>query len=76
MGVGVFANIANDATKEEFEKALEIATDDIKFNNIGFNKRTNVNDLEILLDRSLSLVKGVQAYDEGINSWWNYVYGK
>lgn len=61
MGVGVFSNIANKATKEEFVQALKIATEDIKFNNIGFNKRTKVNDLEILLDRSLSLVRSVQA---------------
>ena len=61
MGVGVFAKIANRATKEEFEKALEIATADIKFNNIGFNKRTKVDDLRLLLDRSLNLVKNVQA---------------
>lgn len=61
MGVGVFAQIANEATKEEFEKALMVATEDIKFNNIGFNKRTKVEDLKLLLDRSLKLVRSVQA---------------
>ena len=76
MGVGVFAKVASKATKDEFKEVLKIATADIKFNNIWFNKKTKVNDLEILLDRILSLIKGVQAYDEGINSWWNYVYGK
>lgn len=68
MGVGVFANLAKQVTKEEFIEVLKIATDDIKFNNIGFNKRTKVNDLKLLLDRSLSLVKGVQAYDESLKS--------
>lgn len=68
MGVGVFSKIANKTTEEEFIEVLKIATDDIKFNNIGFNKRTKVNDLELLLDRSLSLVKGVQAYDKGVKS--------
>ncbi|WP_040191803.1 hypothetical protein [Clostridium culturomicium] len=68
MGVGVFAKIANRATKEEFEKALMVATENIKSNNIMLNKRTKVQELKILLDRSLSLVKGVQAYDEGLNS--------
>lgn len=61
MGVGVFAKIAESATKEEFEEVLKIATEDIKFNNIGFNKRTKVEDLKLLLDRSLSLVRSVQA---------------
>ena len=61
MGVGVFAQIANEATKEEFEYTLAIATEDIKFNNIGFNKRTKVEDLKLLLDRSLKLVRSVQA---------------
>lgn len=68
MGVGVFADVYSKASKEEFKEVLKIATDDIKFNNIGFNKRTKVNDLKLLLDRIFSLVKGVQAYDEGINS--------
>lgn len=68
MGVGVFEDVSLGATEEEFKEVLKIATDDIKFNNIGFNKRTKVNDLKLLLDRILSLVKGVQAYDEGINS--------
>lgn len=68
MGIGVFSEVYSKATKEEFVDVLKIATDDIKFNNIGFNKRTKVNDLKLLLDRILSLVKGVQAYDEGINS--------
>lgn len=61
MGVGVFAKIAESATKEEFEEVLKKATEDIKFNNIGFNKRTKVEDLKLLLDRSLSLVRSVQA---------------
>lgn len=68
MGIGVFAEVESKATVEEFAEVLKIATEDIKFNNIGFNKRTKVNDLKLLLDRILSLVKGVQAYDEGINS--------
>ena len=68
MGVGVFGDVYSKASKEEFKEVLKIATDDIKFNNIGFNKRTKVNDLKLLLDRIFSLVKGVQAYDEGINS--------
>ena len=61
MGVGVFAKVANKATKKEFKQVLKIATEDIKFNNIGFNKRTKVNDLEILLDIILNLVRSVQA---------------
>ena len=64
MGIGVFADVYSKASKEEFEKALEIATADIKFNNIGFNKRTKVDDYipyRLLLDRSLNLVKNVQA---------------
>lgn len=61
MGIGVFADVYSKASKEEFEKALEIATADIKFNNIGFNKRTKVDDLRLLLDRSLKLVRSVQA---------------
>lgn len=61
MGVGVFAKVANKTTKKEFKQVLKIATEDIKFNNIGFNKRTKVNDLEILLDIILNLVRSVQA---------------
>ncbi|MDU4889801.1 MAG: hypothetical protein E6344_07430 [Clostridium sp.] len=68
MGIGVFEKVANKATPEEFIEVLKIATDDIKFNNISFRKLTKVEDLRILLDRSLILVRGVQAYDEGINS--------
>lgn len=66
MGVGVFAKIAESATKEEFEEVLKIATEDIKFNNIGFNKLTKQEDLKVLLDRSLILIRGVQA-DESFN---------
>lgn len=66
MGVGVFADVYSKASKEEFIEVLKIATDDIKFNNIGFNKRTKVNDLKLLLDRSFNLVKDVQA-NESIN---------
>ncbi|WP_404989323.1 hypothetical protein [Clostridium culturomicium] len=61
MGVGVFAKIAESATKEEFEEVLKIATEDIKFNNIGFKKLTKAEDLKLLLDRSLNLVRNVQA---------------
>lgn len=61
MGIGVFADVYSKASKEEFEKVLEIATADIKFNNIWFNKRTKVDDLRLLLDRSLKLVRSVQA---------------
>lgn len=61
MGIGVFAEISSKASKEEFEKALEIATEDIKFNNIGFKKLTKAEDLKLLLDRSLNLVRNVQA---------------
>lgn len=68
MGIGVFEEVYSKATKEEFIEVLKIATDDIKFNNIGFNKRTKVNDLKLLLDRSFNLVKGVQAYDKSLKS--------
>lgn len=61
MGVGVFSKIAESATKEEFEEVLKIATEDIKFNNIGFKKLTKAEDLKLLLDRSLNLVRNVQA---------------
>lgn len=66
MGIGVFSEISESATKEEFEEVLQIATDDIKFNKIGFNKLTKAEELKVLLDRSLVLVRGVQAY-ESIN---------
>lgn len=68
MGIGVFADVYSKASKEEFEEVLKIVTQDIKFNNIGFNKFTKTEKLKELLDRSLILVRGVQAYDEGINS--------
>lgn len=68
MGIGVFAEVASKTTVEEFTEVLKIATEDIKFNNIGFNKRTKVKDLKLLLDRILNLVKGVQAYDKGFKS--------
>lgn len=64
MGVGVFEKISNEATTEEFIQVLKIATEDIKFNNIGFNKRTKVDDLRLLLDRSLNLVRNVQSKEK------------
>ena len=34
-----------DITKDELKIALEMATEDIKFNNIGFNKKTSFNQM-------------------------------
>ena len=61
MGVGVLAKIAESATEEEYKAVLKIATADIKFNNIGFNRMTKAEELKALLDRSLNLVRNVQA---------------
>lgn len=61
MGIGVFEDVSLDATEEEFKAVLKIATADIKFNNIGFNRMTKAEELKALLDRILKLVRSVQA---------------
>lgn len=42
-----------DTTKDELKIALEMATDDIKFNRIGFNKRTSYNEMVEITNRCL-----------------------
>lgn len=44
-------------TDEEFKETMEIATDDIKFNRILFNKRTNLRNVVIISKRSYKVVK-------------------
>lgn len=66
MDLKVLNQFKESTTKEEFEEILDIATQDIKFNNISFRRLTKAEDLKVLLDRGLVLVRGVQAY-ESIN---------
>ncbi|MEG0133070.1 MAG: hypothetical protein RR851_10335 [Clostridium sp.] len=46
-------------TKEEFEEVLIIATQDIKFNNVGFKRLTKTADLMAVCKCSLNLVRGL-----------------
>ncbi|MEG3041581.1 MAG: hypothetical protein RR891_06220 [Clostridium sp.] len=50
-------------TKEEFEEVLIIATEDIKFNNVGFKKLTKAEDVMTVCSRSLNLIRCVQAHE-------------
>lgn len=76
MEFNLFKELKRNATNEEFNEALTIATQDIKFNNIGFQKLTKVEEVKNICRRALNLVKGVQAYDEAFKSWWIYIDGK
>lgn len=40
-----------DMTDKEFKQVMEAATQDIKFNQIGFNKRTSIKDMLIISER-------------------------
>ncbi|MEG2289086.1 MAG: hypothetical protein RSC24_03905 [Clostridium sp.] len=49
-------------TEQEFKEVLTIATQDIMFNNVGFNRLTKEQDLISVCERSLILIRGRQAY--------------
>lgn len=40
-----------DMTDQEFKEVMEAATQDIKFNNIGFNKKTSIKDMLVISER-------------------------
>ncbi len=44
-------------TDKQFREALKLTTEDIKFNRIGFNKRTSLHDTITILERSIKLVR-------------------
>lgn len=43
-------------TKEQFTQILEETTRDIKFNRIGFNKRTSQNEFKEILDITANVI--------------------
>lgn len=45
------------ATEEEYREILDMATKDIKFNKIGFNKRTKEADVINIIERSYKLLR-------------------
>lgn len=47
-------------TDEEFKETMEIATDDIKFNRISFNKRTSLKNVVTISKRSYKVVKNYE----------------
>lgn len=51
--------LKNKVTKEEFAYILDETTRDIKFNRIGFNKRTSQKQFEEILDIVSSVVLSV-----------------
>ncbi|WP_315120955.1 hypothetical protein [uncultured Clostridium sp.] len=55
-------------TDEEFSTVMQMATDDIKFNNIGFNRKTSLNDIATIAEISARTLKrcdldGSEIYD-------------
>lgn len=66
MGVEVFADVCSKASEEEFREVLKIATESIKVNNIGFNKRTKINEIKFLLDKILISIKEKGCLPTGI----------
>ncbi|MEG1256871.1 hypothetical protein [Clostridium sp.] len=61
MSFDFLKELREATTKEEFEEVLIIATQDIKFNNVGFKKLTRAEDLMAVCSRSLNLIRGVHA---------------
>lgn len=41
----------------EFTTVMVMATQDIKFNNIGFNRRTSINDVMNVAEKSLKTLR-------------------
>lgn len=50
-----------DTTDEEFREILKMTEDDIKFNKIGFNKKTTQIELINILNISKNLIKKKMA---------------
>ncbi|SHK38168.1 hypothetical protein SAMN02745163_03718 [Clostridium cavendishii DSM 21758] len=44
-------------TKDEFNEALDMTMDYIKFNNIRFGKRTNIDQVISLVETSILIVR-------------------
>ncbi|MEG2412889.1 MAG: hypothetical protein RR948_08850 [Clostridium sp.] len=53
-------------TEQEFKEVLTIATQDIMFNNVGFNRLTKEQDLISVCEKSLILIRGRQACGKGM----------
>lgn len=53
----ILSTLFPNATKEELQTALAMATDDIKFNRIGFNKKTSLNEVVDITNRCISVLK-------------------
>ncbi|WP_315117920.1 hypothetical protein [uncultured Clostridium sp.] len=55
-------------TDSEFNTVMQMVTDDVKFNNIGFNRKTDVNDIVTIAEISARTLKrcdldGSEIYD-------------
>ncbi|MEG2918840.1 MAG: hypothetical protein RR851_13005 [Clostridium sp.] len=59
MSFNFLKELRETTTKEEFEEVLIIATQDIKFNNVGFKRLTKAADLIAVCKCSLNLVRGL-----------------
>lgn len=44
-------------SNSEFEAVMEMTTEDIKFNNVSFNKKTNRNDMLTIAVRCATALK-------------------
>lgn len=56
-------------TDEEFNTVMQMTTEDVKFNNIGFNRKTNLNDIVSIAEISARTLKrcdldGTEVYDD------------
>ncbi|MHC1683728.1 MAG: hypothetical protein AB6733_12340 [Clostridiaceae bacterium] len=53
----MFEKIFLNATKDELKEALQMATDDIKFNKIHFGKKTSLSEMIWITERCISALK-------------------
>lgn len=53
----MFKKLFLDTTKDELKIALEMATEDIKFNRIGFEKKTSLNQMVDITNRCIIVLK-------------------
>lgn len=49
--------LKDNTSKEEFKEVLNIATVDIKFNRVSFNKCTSPKEFILICNRSLNMLR-------------------